>query len=68
MTHAERHGARYDEVPGGMEDETSKDFDLVDYAFSEHMLRGAGHLYRVRFNMEPRNPRITEVLEELPDV
>lgn len=38
-------------------DDASADFQMVDYAYSDLML-GAGHIYRVRFNDETRNPRI----------
>jgi hypothetical protein len=37
----------------------------VDFAFSEVML-GAGHTYLVCFNDDPNNPRIEEMLLEIP--
>lgn len=43
-------------------DNGSADFQLVDYAYSNTML-GAGHIYRVRFNDDTRNPRITYAKE-----
>jgi hypothetical protein len=46
-------------------DARSRDFQCVDFAFTDHML-SAGHLYRVRFNDNAAYPQILEVLEEFP--
>lgn len=43
-------------------DDGSADFQVVDEAYSDTML-GAGHIYRVRFNNETRNPRIVDAEE-----
>lgn len=45
-------------------DPQSDDFECVDKVFSALMM-SAGHTYRVRFNDEPRNPQVVEVVEEL---
>lgn len=42
----------------------SSDFQLVDKATSDLML-SAGHIYEVRFNEDPRRPRIEEMLREI---
>jgi hypothetical protein len=41
----------------------SKYYQNVDFIFSDIML-SAGHTYFVRFNIEPKNPRIVKLFKE----
>ena len=41
-------------------------FHLHRDLITSHVLLKAGHTYRVRFNDDPDNPRIEEMLEEIP--